>query len=69
MRRSKKQLRAISYAYTEKRRKEAAKLLKECKENGFFVEESRYPSITIKRCFKALELNKKNGGNYAKNFN
>lgn len=49
-----KQLRAINYAYAQKREDEARRLMVKCKELRLEVKQSAYAQITINRCNDAL---------------
>lgn len=53
-RRKLKQLRAIHYAYAQKREDEARRLMAECNKLGLEVRQSAYAQITINRCNDAL---------------
>lgn len=52
MKRSIKQLRAISYAYAIKQQLEVERLLEIAKEQNIFVKVSRYPAVTKRRLSK-----------------
>lgn len=54
-----KQLRAINYAYARKREEKARRLMEECAQLGFKIEQSVYAQITINRCLVALNKNGK----------
>lgn len=49
-----KQLRAINYAYAQKREDEARRLMAKCKELGLNIRQSAYAQVTINRCLVAL---------------
>ena len=52
----KSQLNAISYAYTEKKKKEAKRLREELKKNGLDLRIiSPYPQVNIRRINKLLK--------------
>lgn len=52
------QKRAISYAYTAKKWKEAEKMAQEAKEKGVTFKWSAYPEVTKRRIRKAIEKQK-----------
>lgn len=48
------QLRAMSYARTDHKRKVASEMVKQCKEQGFEAKTYKYPEVTIRNCRKLL---------------
>ena len=51
-----KQLRAISYAYSWKRKEQAREAVNKLKRAGVIIEVSAYPAVTLRRCEKAFEM-------------
>lgn len=59
-----KQLRAISYAYSWKRKEHAREAVNKLKRAGVMIEVSSYPAVTLRRCEKAFEMLEKSGCKY-----
>lgn len=56
-----KQLRAISYAYSWKRKEQAREAVSKLKRAGVKIELSSCPAVTLRRCEQAFEKLAKSG--------
>ena len=56
-----KQLRAISYAYSWKRKEQAREAVSKLKRAGLVIEVSSYAAVTLRRCEKAFAMLAKSG--------
>lgn len=56
-----RQLRAISYAYSWKRKEQAREAVSKLRQAGVMIEVSIYPAVTLRRCKQAFEVLEKGG--------